>query len=72
MQKWLASSTFPFKRTNNFVWAQHGKFHDQLVSDLGYTTRRKGRNAFAELFTYIKNEDFVDVVNLAPKPVNEL
>ena len=67
LQEWLASSAFPFKRTNNFVWAQHGKFHDQLVSDLGHPTRRKGLNVFAELFAYIRNQDFVNVVDLAPR-----
>ena len=53
-QAWL-SKGFGWGRTNNFVWAQHGKFHDQLVSDLGTASHHKS-NTFAELFGYVKNE----------------
>lgn len=32
MQAWWERIYFP--RSNNYVWALHGKFHDQLVKDL--------------------------------------
>lgn len=61
MQEWLRSSAFPFPRSNNFVWAQHGKFHNQLLADLGQPINRKGWNVVAEWFGYIKNSDFADL-----------
>jgi len=45
---------FPFLRRNNFVWVQHGKFHDQLVRDLGASPFRKGWNVWGELFFFYR------------------
>lgn len=39
------------------------QFHDQLVQDLGYPTLRKGWIVAAELFGYLKNADYIDVIN---------
>lgn len=58
MQAWLQSSAFSWRRTNNFVWAQHGKFHDQLVADLGHAPWRRGWNLLAGLFAYVSNADY--------------
>ncbi|GAB4822167.1 hypothetical protein N2152v2_009213 [Parachlorella kessleri] len=45
------------KRNGNFVWAQHGKYHDALVKDIrGRTAAYPRWNLLAEWFGYIYNQ----------------
>lgn len=44
-------------RRNNYVWAQHGKYHDALVKDIrGYTNAYPRWNIPGEYFGYIYNQ----------------
>lgn len=57
LQTFWEKKKFGFNRSNNYVWAQHGKYHDVLVKDVrGYTRAYSWWNPVGELFGYIKNE----------------
>ncbi|PRW32555.1 flavo involved in K+ transport [Chlorella sorokiniana] len=59
-QAWWERIYFP--RSNNYVWALHGKFHDQLVRDLkGNARAYSALNPVGEWFGYIKNELYSDL-----------
>eukprot|EP00887_Chlorella_sp_A99_P003720 scaffold7.g3720.t1 len=50
---------FPVSRSNNYVWAQHGKYHDSLVKDIRGRTNAYARwNLPGELFGYITNQRY--------------
>ncbi|KAL4420002.1 hypothetical protein ABPG75_007100 [Micractinium tetrahymenae] len=48
---------FAFPRSNNYIWALHGKYHDQVVRDIkGNARARSLWNPVGEYFGYVKNQ----------------